>query len=51
MVAVEHMQRAACCLGLPLQPLQQEQQLDLLITAVKDVTNLEEKMRGTQDKI
>jgi hypothetical protein len=39
-VAVEHVQRPACCLSLPLQPLQQEQQLDLLVSTVQDITNL-----------
>ena len=42
MVPVEHVQLAACMLGLLLQPLEEVEDLDLLVAAVQHIANLRE---------
>ena len=46
MVPVEHVQLAACMLGLLLQPLEEVEDLDLLVAAVQHVANLSEGNEG-----
>ena len=47
-VAVEHVQRAARRSGLALQPLQEEEQRQLLVAAVQQITHLATTEQGVE---